>query len=89
MKYTIDDCDLLTKGYVTQEINLVVRMNSKNFSKMEKVLRKYAMDKIFGKIKKSKSGNHKTNKSGSKNHDLTDLEIIISDSIGTLQLLKL
>ena len=31
------------------------------------------MDKIFGKIKKSKSGNHKTNLSGTKNHDMTEL----------------
>ena len=68
--YTIDDFvnDLLTKGYVTQEINPSGSNELlKISSKMEKVLRKYAMDKIFGKIKKSKSGNHKTNKSGSKN----------------------
>ena len=76
--YTIDDFvnDLLTKGYVTQEINPngsseLLRISSK----MEKVLRKYAMDKIFGKIKKSNSGNHKTNLSGTKNSQ--NLEIII------------
>ena len=74
--YTIDDFvnDLLSKGYVTQEINPSGSSELlKISSKMEKVLRKYAMDKIFGKIKKSKSGNHKTNLSGTKNHDMTEL----------------
>ena len=59
--YTIDDFvnDLLTKGYVAQEINPSGSSELlKISSKMEKVLRKYAMDKIFGKIKKSKTGNH-------------------------------
>ncbi len=86
--YTIDDFvnDLLTKGYVTQEINPSGSNELlKISSKMEKVLRKYAMDKIFGKIKKSKSGNHKTNKSGSKNHDLTELrDYNFGDSIGDI-----
>ena len=74
--YTIDDFvnDLLTKGYVTQEINPNGSSELlKISSKMEKVLRKYAMDKIFGKIKKSNSGNHKTNLSGTKNHEMTEL----------------
>ena len=74
--YTIDDFvnDLLTKGYVTQEINPSGSSELlKISSKMEKVLRKYAMDKIFGKIKKSNSGNHKTNLSGTKNHEMTEL----------------
>ena len=74
--YTIDDFvnDLLSRGYVTQEINPSGSNDHlKISSKMEKVLRKYAMDKIFGKIKKSKSGNHKTNLSGTKNHDMTEL----------------
>lgn len=34
-------------------------------SKMESILRKYALDQIFGKLKSSGAGNHKTNKTGS------------------------
>ena len=86
--YTIDDFvnDLLTKGYVAQEINPSGSSELlKISSKMEKVLRKYAMDKIFGKIKKSKSGNHKINQSGSKNHDMTELrDYNFGDSIGDI-----
>jgi uncharacterized protein with von Willebrand factor type A (vWA) domain len=86
--YTIDDFvnDLLAKGYVTQEINPSGSNELlKISSKMEKLLRKYAMDKIFGKIKKSKSGNHKTNLSGSKNHDMTELrDYNFGDSIGDI-----
>merc|ERR1712137_368387 len=72
--YTIDDFinDLLKKGYISSEIGV---NSSKEFlkitSKMEKALRKFALKKIFGQIKKSKQGNHKSKFSSPNDNDLS------------------
>ena len=70
--YTIDDFikDLLEQGYIIQEIgNGEGKDLLKISSKMENALRKFALKKIFGKIKKSGKGNHKTKFSGNNNYD--------------------
>ena len=62
--YTIDDFieDLLNKGFVTAEISPDGdKALNKISAKMEKALRKFALKKIFGQIKKSRPGNHKSN----------------------------
>ena len=65
--YTIDNFieDLLKKSYIKQ--NNQKGDNGEGLSltpKTEKLLREHALKQIFGKLKKSKSGNHKTQKIG-------------------------
>jgi len=65
--YTIDDFieDLLKKSYIKQ--NNQKGDTGKGLSltpKTEKLLREHALKQIFGKLKKSKTGNHKTQKIG-------------------------
>ena len=92
--YTIDDFieDLLQKGFINAEISSDGdKTLNKISAKMEKALRKFALKKIFGKIKKSRSGNHKSKYSGSNDDDVTDYKnyqygdqvdkIIISESL--------
>ena len=73
--YTIDDFieDLLQKGFINAEISSDGdKTLNKISAKMEKALRKFALKKIFGKIKKSRAGNHKSKYSGSDDDDVTD-----------------
>ena len=92
--YTIDDFieDLLQKGFINAEISSDGdKTLNKISAKMEKALRKFALKKIFGKIKKSRSGNHKSKYSRSDDDDVTDYKnyqygdqvdkIIISESL--------
>jgi len=92
--YTIDDFidDLLNKGYITAEISTDGDKTSNKISaKMEKALRKFALKKIFGQIKKSKSGNHKSKFSGNDDEDSNDFKnyqygdlvdkIVVSESL--------
>jgi len=92
--YTIDDFieDLLQKGFINAEISSDGdKTLNKISAKMEKALRKFALKKIFGKIRKSRSGNHKSKYSGSDDDDVTDYKnyqygdqvdkIIISESL--------
>ena len=92
--YTIDDFieDLLQKGFINAEISSDGdKTLNKISAKMEKALRKFALKKIFGKIKKSRSGNHKSKYSGSDDDDVNDYKnyqygdqvdkIIISESL--------
>ncbi|MBA4743927.1 MAG: VWA domain-containing protein [Muricauda sp.] len=78
--YTIDDFieDLKAKGYIREEFDMDGPQGGEgeesdenggggNLSitaKLERMLRQRALDQIFGKIKRSGSGNHKTGKSG-------------------------
>jgi len=78
--YTIDDFieDLKAKGYIREEFDMDGPQgvegeegdenggggNLSITSKLERMLRQRALDQIFGKIKRSGSGNHKTGKSG-------------------------
>ena len=92
--YTIDDFidDLLNKDYITAEISSAGDKTSNKISaKMEKALRKFALKKIFGQIKKSKSGNHKSKFSGNDDEDSNDFKnyqygdlvdkIVVSESL--------
>ena len=61
--YTIDDFieDLLQKGFIKQEIKPDGSGEGMGITaKTEKLLREYALKQIFGKLKKSGQGNHKT-----------------------------
>ncbi len=62
--YTIDDFldELRRKGYVQQDPKNGGGMAMT--SKSEQVIRKRSLDQVFGKMKKSKSGGHKTTKLG-------------------------
>jgi uncharacterized protein with von Willebrand factor type A (vWA) domain len=70
--YTIDDFieDLIKKGYIREEIVLDGKKDGKGASKfnisekLERSLRKRALEQIFGKLKRSGSGNHKTKQTG-------------------------
>jgi len=78
--YTIDDFieDLKAKGYIREEFDMDGPQGGEGeegdengrggslsiTSKLERILRQRALDQIFGKIKRSGSGNHKTGKSG-------------------------
>jgi len=92
--YTIDDFieDLLQKGFINAEISSDGdKTLNKISAKMEKALRKFALKKIFGKIKKSRAGNHKSKFSGSDDDGVSDYKnyqygdqidkIIISESL--------
>ncbi|AEM72143.1 hypothetical protein Murru_3122 [Allomuricauda ruestringensis DSM 13258] len=78
--YTIDDFieDLKSKGYIREEFDMDNPQGGEGeegdengrggnlsiTSKLERMIRQRALDQIFGKIKRSGSGNHKTGKSG-------------------------
>ncbi|MEP0134220.1 MAG: VWA domain-containing protein [Eudoraea sp.] len=72
--YTIDDFieDLKAKGFLREELEEGSGEGEGEFgepglaitAKMERIIRKRALDQIFGKLKRSGSGNHKTGKSG-------------------------
>jgi uncharacterized protein with von Willebrand factor type A (vWA) domain len=65
-EYTMEDFieDLKKKGYLREEIEPDGKGQLSITAKTERVLRKNALDQIFGKIKKSGNGNHKSKKSG-------------------------
>ena len=61
--YTIDDFikDLLEKSYIREEIKPDGSGKGMGLTaKTEKLLREYALKQIFGKLKRSGTGNHKT-----------------------------
>ncbi len=72
--YTIDDFieDLKAKGYIQEEIQDGGEAGEGEggkpgmsiTAKMERLIRKRALEQIFGKMKRSGSGNHRTGKSG-------------------------
>ena len=64
--YTMEDFieDLKKKGYLREEIQPDGQGQLSITAKTERVLRKNAMDQIFGKIRKNVAGNHKSKKSG-------------------------
>ena len=64
--YTIDDFieDLKQKGYIKQEVNPDGTGGMSITSKTEREIRQAALDQIFGNLKKSGTGNHKTKYAG-------------------------
>lgn len=81
--YTIDDFieDLKAKGFLREEFEDGGGQGDGEkgdaslsiTAKMERILRQRALDQIFGKIKRSGSGNHKTGKSGPGDEHTGDL----------------
>lgn len=65
-EYTMEDFieDLKKKGYLREEIKPDGNGQLSITAKTERALRKNALNQIFGKIKKSGAGNHKSKKSG-------------------------
>jgi Ca-activated chloride channel family protein len=65
--YTIDDFieDLKKKGYIREELKDDGTTGTAITAKTERAIRQQALDHIFGNIKKSGSGNHKTKHTGS------------------------
>ena len=65
-EYTIDDFieDLKKKGYVKEEIDHDGKGGLAITAKTERAIRQQALDHIFGKIKRSGQGNHKSKSSG-------------------------
>ncbi|MBU2972983.1 MULTISPECIES: VWA domain-containing protein [Zobellia] len=87
-EYTIDDFieELKAKGYIQEEFDDDAaggegeegdengrKGNISITAKMERLIRQRALDQIFGKIKRSGSGNHKTGKSGQGDEHTGDL----------------
>lgn len=64
--YTIEDFveDLKKKGYLKEEIDADGNGNIAITSKTEQAIRQHALNQIFGKLKRSGLGNHKSNKQG-------------------------
>ena len=65
-EYTIDDFieDLKKKGYIREEIKPDGKKGNSITAKTEKAIRQSALEQIFGNIKKSGSGNHKSKSIG-------------------------
>ena len=74
-EYTIDDFieDLKAKGYLREEVEFGPEgegegePGNKSFSitaKLERMLRRRALDQIFGKLRRRGNGNHQTRKAG-------------------------
>ena len=56
-------------------------------AKMERIIRKRALDQIFGKLKRSGSGNHKTGKSGQGDEHTGDMrEYRYGDDLGNISM---
>lgn len=64
--YTIDDFieDLIKKGYIREEIDPDGNGGMAITAKTERAIRQQALDQIFGKIKKSGQGNHRSKSPG-------------------------
>ncbi len=61
-EYTIDDFveELLKKNYIQQRVGVNGKGETTLSGKLEKALRKSALEQIFGKLKKAGQGNHPT-----------------------------
>ncbi len=83
--YTIDDFieDLKNKGYIREEFDIEEGGEGEGdkdgkgkysiTAKTERAIRKQALDQIFGKIKRSGTGNHRTKKTGIGDEHTGDL----------------
>ncbi|WP_066225575.1 vWA domain-containing protein [Formosa haliotis] len=64
--YTIDDFieDLKKKGYIKDDVDPDGKGGTKITAKTERAIRQQALNQIFGKLKRSGSGNHKSKSPG-------------------------
>ncbi len=74
--YSIEDFieDLKKKGYLKEEIDADGNGNISITSKTEQAIRQHALNQIFGKLKRSGLGNHKSNKQGSGDEHTGDFK---------------
>ncbi|MFD2098645.1 vWA domain-containing protein [Flagellimonas iocasae] len=101
--YTIDDFieDLKAKGYIREEFDMDDREagegeegeegsgpgNLSITAKLERMLRQRALDQIFGKLKRSGAGNHRTGKSGRGDEHTGDFrEYRFGDSLESISM---
>ncbi|HSP10991.1 MAG TPA: VWA domain-containing protein [Salegentibacter sp.] len=85
--YTLDDFveDLKKKGYIREEAEDGGGMAIT--AKTERAIRKQALDQIFGKLKKSTSGNHRTNHTGTGDEHTGDFrEYQYGDSLDRISM---
>ncbi|MGI4866058.1 MAG: vWA domain-containing protein [Janthinobacterium lividum] len=77
--------DLKKKGYIDE--NEQERGELKITPKTEQKIRKSALEEIFGKLKKSSTGNHRTPQTGQGDEQSTDLrEFRFGDSLESIQM---
>jgi Ca-activated chloride channel family protein len=77
--------DLKKKGYIDE--NEQERGELKITAKTEQKIRKSALEEIFGKLKKSSTGNHRTPQTGQGDEQSTDLrEFRFGDSLESIQM---
>jgi len=74
-EYTIEDFidDLKKKGYIREEIRPNGKKSNTITAKTERAIRQQALDQIFGSIKRSGSGNHKSKSPGIGDEHTGDL----------------
>ena len=98
--YTIEDFieELKAKGYIREEFKDGGGDGEKGeegegggdisiTAKMERIIRQRALDQIFGKLKRSGSGNHKTGKSGQGDEHTGDMrEYRYGDDLGNISM---
>ncbi|WP_419211543.1 vWA domain-containing protein [Maribacter sp. X9] len=97
--YTIEDFieELKAKGYIREEFKDGGGDGEKGAegqggdisitAKMERIIRQRALDQIFGKLKRSGSGNHKTGKSGQGDEHTGDMrEYRYGDDLGNISM---
>ncbi|MFD1096310.1 vWA domain-containing protein [Salegentibacter chungangensis] len=87
--YTIDDFveDLKKKGYIREETDPDGKGGMAITAKTERAIRQQALNQIFGKLKKSTSGNHRTNQIGAGDEHTGDFrEFQFGDSLDKISM---
>ena len=88
-EYTIDDFieDLKKKGYIREEIKPDGKGGMGITAKTERAIRQQALNQIFGKIKRSGSGNHSTKHQGLGDEDTGEFkEFHYGDSLDRISM---
>jgi uncharacterized protein with von Willebrand factor type A (vWA) domain len=88
-KYTVDDFieDLKQKGYIKQDVKPDGSGGMAITSKTERAIRQDALDQIFGKLKRSGNGNHKTKYAGNGDEQTGEFRAYnFGDSIDNISL---
>ena len=87
--YTIDDFieDLKKKGYIREELKEDGSSGTGITAKTERAIRQQALDQIFGNLKRSGNGNHKTKHSGNGDEHTGELrEFHFGDALEQISL---
>jgi Ca-activated chloride channel family protein len=89
LSYTIDDFieDLKKKGYIREELKENGTLGTNITAKTERAIRQQALDQIFGNLKRSGNGNHKTKHSGNGDEHTGELrEFHFGDALEQISL---